>query len=319
MDVKWIKICTNIFDDEKILLIESMPDPDAIITIWFKLLCLAGKQNNHGVFMINDKIPFTDEMFSVIFRRKVTTIRMALEVFENFGMIEIVDGVVTIPNWEKHQSLDALEKRRKSDRERQQKRRDEQRLIASKQDDANVGQCHVTVTDDDNVTVTEQDNVTVQKPDNVIIHSENRIDKNRIDKNKYNGQINLTENPNQQNSGVETVESLDAAFERIWKLYPRKQGKPEAKECFILSVKSGVSVEDIEKGVKDYVEYGKALKWEHEYFMKGSRFFREKAWDDDYSMKLISNKKKASYDLEAAKTYSIPQFKDCANTFEKNV
>ena len=44
-NVKWIKMTVNIFDDEKILLIESLPDADSIIVIWFKLLCLAGKQN----------------------------------------------------------------------------------------------------------------------------------------------------------------------------------------------------------------------------------------------------------------------------------
>ena len=42
-EVKWIKIATDIFDDEKILLIEGLPDAYAIITVWFKLLCLAGK------------------------------------------------------------------------------------------------------------------------------------------------------------------------------------------------------------------------------------------------------------------------------------
>ncbi|MBP0987378.1 MAG: phage replisome organizer N-terminal domain-containing protein, partial [Oscillospiraceae bacterium] len=68
-DVKWIKIVTDIFDDEKILLIEAMPERDAIIVIWFKLLCLAGKQNNGGVFMLSDRIAYTDEMLSVIFRR----------------------------------------------------------------------------------------------------------------------------------------------------------------------------------------------------------------------------------------------------------
>ena len=47
-DVKWIKICTDIFDDEKIILLETLPDSDSIIIIWFKLLCLAGKQNNKG-------------------------------------------------------------------------------------------------------------------------------------------------------------------------------------------------------------------------------------------------------------------------------
>ena len=32
-DVKWIKIVTDIFDDEKILLIESLPDADTVSLI----------------------------------------------------------------------------------------------------------------------------------------------------------------------------------------------------------------------------------------------------------------------------------------------
>ena len=54
--ISWIKITTNIFDDEKILLIESLPEADSIIVIWFKLLTLAGKCNNNGILMLNDSI-----------------------------------------------------------------------------------------------------------------------------------------------------------------------------------------------------------------------------------------------------------------------
>lgn len=110
-DVKWIKITTDIFDDEKILLIESLPDSYAIITVWFKLLCLAGKQNNSGVFMMG-RLAYTDKMLATIFRMKETTVTMALQTFEQFGMIEIVDGVITIPNWGKHQNLDQLESKK---------------------------------------------------------------------------------------------------------------------------------------------------------------------------------------------------------------
>lgn len=108
-DVKWIKINTDIFDDEKILLIESLPESDAIIVIWFKLLCLAGKQNNKGVFMLNERIAYTEDMLATIFRRKTATVKIALEVFERFGMIEAVDGVIAIPNWGKHQNMDKIE------------------------------------------------------------------------------------------------------------------------------------------------------------------------------------------------------------------
>lgn len=127
--VKWIKIVTDIFDDEKILLIENMPDADCIIVLWFKLLCLAGKQNNGGVFILTDTIPYTDEMLATIFRRPLNTVRLALETFERFGMIERIENVITIPNWSKHQSLDSAEKRRERDRLYQQRRRNSQRIL----------------------------------------------------------------------------------------------------------------------------------------------------------------------------------------------
>ena len=131
-EVKWIKITTDIFDDEKILLIESLPDSYAIITVWFKLLCLAGKQNNSGVFMMSNKIAYTDKMLATIFRMKESTVTMAIKTFEQFGMIEIIDGVITIPNWGKHQSLDAYAKKKERDRLYQQERRNKQKLLASK-------------------------------------------------------------------------------------------------------------------------------------------------------------------------------------------
>jgi len=130
-EVKWIKIVTDIFDDEKILLIESMPDADAIIVIWFKLLCMAGKQNNSGVFLLNGRIAYTDEMFATIFRRPVNTVRLALNTFEQFGMIEIVNNTVTIPNWEKHQKMDALEASREATRKRVARYRERQKQITA--------------------------------------------------------------------------------------------------------------------------------------------------------------------------------------------
>lgn len=136
-EVKWIKIVTDIFDDEKIRLIESMPEADSIIVIWFKLLCLAGKQNNNGVFMLNDKIAYTDEMLAAIFQRPLNIVRLALKTFESFNMIEIVNNAITIPHWEKHQNIDALEQAREKNRKRVAAYREKQKLLANG--------CNVTV------------------------------------------------------------------------------------------------------------------------------------------------------------------------------
>jgi predicted phage replisome organizer len=142
-DVKWIKIVTDIFDDEKILLIETLPEADSIIVIWFKLLCLAGKQNNSGVFLMNENIPYTDEMLASIFRRKKTTVQLALSTFEKFGMIEIINGVLTIPNWGKHQNIEQIEKRKEYMKNYMKEYRDNQKQLANGLADSVTGDKHL--------------------------------------------------------------------------------------------------------------------------------------------------------------------------------
>ncbi|MEE0981452.1 MAG: phage replisome organizer N-terminal domain-containing protein [Acutalibacteraceae bacterium] len=134
-EVKWIKLMTDVFDDEKILLIESLPEKDSLIVIWFKLLCLAGKQNNSGVFVFSNRMPYTDEMFATIFRRPINTVRLALATFQQYGMIDIVDDVITIPNWNKHQSLDVYEKKKARDRLYQAERRAAQKALIGESSD----------------------------------------------------------------------------------------------------------------------------------------------------------------------------------------
>ena len=92
-DIKWIKISTTIFDDEKIKLIESMPDRDSILIIWIKLLTQAGKCNATGHLILSQSIPYTDEMLSAIFNRPLNTVRMALDIFEKFGMIDLENDI----------------------------------------------------------------------------------------------------------------------------------------------------------------------------------------------------------------------------------
>ena len=148
-DVKWIKITTDVFDDEKILLIETLPEADSIIVIWFKLLCLAGKQNNSGVFMMNNQIPYTDKMLATIFRRKEATVQLALQTFEQFGMIEIVDGVITIPNWGKHQTLDSYENKKAYMKNYMKEYREKQKALVCKTNSKTNSKANVRQADKD--------------------------------------------------------------------------------------------------------------------------------------------------------------------------
>lgn len=129
-DVKWIKLATDIFDNRKIKLIEKMPEGDSIIVIWLKLLCLAGTVNDSGLVYLTREVPYTDEMLSAIFDRPLTTVRLALQTFERFDMIETVNDILLLPSWEKYQNVDGLEKVRVQTRERVARHRETQKLLA---------------------------------------------------------------------------------------------------------------------------------------------------------------------------------------------
>ncbi|MGC0310728.1 phage replisome organizer N-terminal domain-containing protein [Streptococcus sp. CL9.43] len=170
-EIKWIKITTDIFDDEKICLIDALPDHDAILVIWFKILALAGKHNRNGLLMMSDKVHYTDEMLATIFRRPLNTVRMALGIFEQFGMIEIIDGIIALPNWEKHQNIDGMEKIKEQTRNRVARHREKQKNLAL---GSNVT-CNVTVTES-NATEEDRDKeLDKDKNINNQNNSENQI------------------------------------------------------------------------------------------------------------------------------------------------
>lgn len=148
-EIKWIKITTDIFDDEKICLIDALPDPDAILVIWFKILTLAGKHNSNGLLMMTDKVHYTDEMLATIFRRPLNTVRMAIGIFEQFGMIEIIDGIISLPNWEKHQNVDGMEKIKEQTRNRVAKYRKKQKNLALGNVTGNVTVTHGNALEED--------------------------------------------------------------------------------------------------------------------------------------------------------------------------
>ena len=129
-EIKWIKLTTDMFDDEKIRIIEALPDADTILIIWVKLLCQAGKVNANGYIFLSEHLPFTDENLSTIFNRPLNTIRLALTTFEKLGMIQIDNnGVIFLPNWPKHQNIAGMERIREQTRERVARHREKQRLL----------------------------------------------------------------------------------------------------------------------------------------------------------------------------------------------
>lgn len=131
-DVKWIKIAVDMFDNRKIKQIGSMPEGDSLLLMWVQLLCLAGNVNDGGFIYLTKEIPYTDEMLATQFNKPISTVRLALKTFEQFGMIEIINNMIFLSSWEKYQSTDRLATIREKDRERKRRKREAEKILPQK-------------------------------------------------------------------------------------------------------------------------------------------------------------------------------------------
>ena len=111
MNLSFIKLDINILNDSKIKFIRKMPDGDKILVLWLGLLCLGMKSGEPGVVEIGDGIPFTAETLSIELDIQLNTVKLGLETFVKFKMLEIwKNKELFIVNFEKHQALGKIRK-----------------------------------------------------------------------------------------------------------------------------------------------------------------------------------------------------------------
>jgi len=154
-EIHWIKITTDMFDDEKIRLIEKMPDGDTILIIWIKLLTLTGRVNAGGYILLTENIPYTEEMLATIFDRPLMTVQLAMKTFEQFKMLHFDNDTMVISNWNKHQNVEALLKIKEQTRLRVAKHR--ANLLCNVTSPLQVTQGNATEADKDTEAELEED------------------------------------------------------------------------------------------------------------------------------------------------------------------
>ena len=147
-DVKWIKLAADIFDNRKIRQIEHMPEGDALIVVWLKLLVLAGNVNDGGLVYFTREIPYTDQLLATEFNRPLPVIQLAMATFRKFGMVDIIEDVIHISNWEKYQNTEGMDRIREQNRVRNIAYRERKRLALHEHD--------VTVTSHDAPDIEEE-------------------------------------------------------------------------------------------------------------------------------------------------------------------
>lgn len=250
-EIKWIKITTDIFDDEKMCLIDALPDRDAIIVIWIKLITLAGKLNTKGVLAISKNIVYTDEMLAQTFHRPLNTVRMALEVFEKFGMVEKIDGVIMLPNWEKHQNIDGMEKIKEQNRNRAARHRQKQKLLAQN------NESNVTDNVMDNVTVTHGNALDKELDKDKEINNKVIISSSLSESLKNSG-IHLTNKSHQQLLDYVGLDGM--SFDMLNRAVEKTSGSHKPSFNYLIAIleswkkKGFTSIEQVDEDDQKYKE-----------------------------------------------------------------
>jgi len=207
-DINWIKLRVDMFDDEKIKIIQSMPEGDAILVIWIRIIALAGKCNAKGLVLIEDEFPYSDEMLATIFNKPLVTVRLALGTFEKFRMIERTEKGIYISNFEKHQNTEGMEKIREQARIRKQREREKKRALLE------AGNTPALPENSSENPETLPENVT----DNVTSHVTSRVTECEVtkqNKNKNKNIYNISSNEDIVETSEKTSEVPDRKSERL--------------------------------------------------------------------------------------------------------
>ena len=134
-NVDWIKITTNMFEDEKIRSIRIYENRDAIYCIWIRLLLQAGKLNEDGLVFLSKNMPYSNEMLACVFDTTLENIKSALKVLSDLGMIKILeDNTIIIVNWEKHQNIEGMKRIREQTKKRVEKHREKNKNKESQEE-----------------------------------------------------------------------------------------------------------------------------------------------------------------------------------------
>ena len=86
----YLKLKENFFDSDSMVLLESMQDGVLYSNILMKMYLKSLK--NNGKLLLNDTIPYNTQMIATITRHQVGTVEKAIEVFNQLGLIDILDG-----------------------------------------------------------------------------------------------------------------------------------------------------------------------------------------------------------------------------------
>lgn len=244
----YLMLKENFYDSDDMVLLESMENGYLYSNILLKLYLKSLKDK--GKLMYKDRIPYSVEMLSKLTRHNVDVVRRAITIFQEMGIIEILDNgaifMLDIENYIGKSSTEA-DRRRKYDRRIAEEKK---KLLINEK---SCEKSHEHIELDINI------NTDTDKEINNI-HTSLPLNEDDVLKNE---------------------------FEKLWKLYPKKVGKDKAftkyKKYRTSKDDDYCTYEEVLNGLERYLKYIEQNTW---YSPKdGSTWFNNRSWNDEYSIK----------------------------------
>ena len=86
----YLKLKDNFYDSEQMIILQNMQDGYLYSDILMKLYLRSLKTD--GKLIFNNIIPYTPEVLAQVVRHQVGTVKQALQIFKQLGLIEILDN-----------------------------------------------------------------------------------------------------------------------------------------------------------------------------------------------------------------------------------
>ena len=245
----YIRLKENFFDSDEIKLLENIPnDGYKFSNILLKMYLKSLKYN--GRLMFNERIPFNKEMLATVTNHSVGDVTRAIDMFKKFGLIEVLEtGEIYMLDIQSYIGRTSTE----ADRIKAYRKGIEQQKNKSVQ-------MYDERTPEIEIEIELEKELEIKKEiDKTLLSGSDEPDSTRIQKSER-----------------------DQMFETIWKLYPKKSGKANAKKDFEKAIKSGVDPEQIKLKLEDYLKQIKAKQTPQQYIKQGSTWFHQAGWEDEY-------------------------------------
>lgn len=259
----YLMLKDNYFDSDDMVLLESMENGYLYSNILLKLYLKSLKDK--GKLMYKDRIPYSVEMLAKLTRHNTDIVRRAIEIFQQMGIIEILDNgamfMLDIENYIGKSSTEA-DRRRAYDR----------RIAAEKK--------QLQLDNNSNDLIVEKSCEKSHEHIDIELNTNKNIESDiKLESNQENNIVIAKANDSLSKS------QLEEEFNRLWKDYPKKQGKANAYKAYIKARKNGTPKEQIFNGLNAYIAYIEIEKIKYQFIKQGSTWFNQECWNDDYSIK----------------------------------